>query len=142
MESKQGTAPDASTDKDGSGKTAWSSAVNTLNSWYKSEDGPPQEGANANRTKTKPLKTADDHLTTPMYGQSFRSYPKGCPPLRVQWFHAVDVSSVNFNFFYVITDCGVGPETKHAADSSGECVRKQQEQAAGKAQEVYRVFQI
>ena len=106
MESKQRTAPDASADKDGSGQTTWSSAITTLNSWYRSEDRSPIEGANASRTEQMPLKAADDHLTTPMYGQSFRSYPKGCPQLRVQWFHAVDVSTAisNSSMWYLIVE--------------------------------------
>ncbi|CAK7208259.1 hypothetical protein SBRCBS47491_000031 [Sporothrix bragantina] len=31
-----------------------------------------------------------DHTTSSYYGRSFRRYPPGCPPLKVQWFHAVD----------------------------------------------------
>ena len=33
---------------------------------------------------------APDHTTNSYYGRSFRRYPPGCPPLKVQWFHAVD----------------------------------------------------
>ncbi|KAK1825763.1 phospholipase DDHD2 [Podospora conica] len=32
-----------------------------------------------------------DHIVNPFYGQSLKKYPPDCPPLRVQWFHAVDV---------------------------------------------------
>ncbi|CAK7205934.1 hypothetical protein SEUCBS139899_008714 [Sporothrix eucalyptigena] len=33
---------------------------------------------------------APDHTTSSYYGRSFRRYPPECPPLKVQWFHAVD----------------------------------------------------
>lgn len=34
-----------------------------------------------------------DHSISSIYGHSLKSYPADCPPLKVQWFHAVDVSS-------------------------------------------------
>ncbi|KAL1903304.1 hypothetical protein Sste5346_000589 [Sporothrix stenoceras] len=37
-----------------------------------------------------PASTAPDHGTRSYYGRSFKRYPPGCPPLKVQWFHAVD----------------------------------------------------
>ncbi|KAM0497512.1 hypothetical protein ACHAP8_006676 [Fusarium lateritium] len=70
-----------------------SSAVDSINPWAASRSTTPTQ-----RPKAEPdsLLTAapanpDDHSTTHLYGQSLRTYPSGCPPLKVQWFHAVDV---------------------------------------------------
>ena len=46
------------------------------------DSGPPSPTNN---------QTPANHSTTHLYGQSFARYPPDCPPLRVQWFHAVDV---------------------------------------------------
>ncbi|KAJ3493078.1 hypothetical protein NLG97_g4964 [Lecanicillium saksenae] len=70
----------------------WSSALSSIGIWNSSK--PPAspsgkeaaEEANAVKAKVPP-----DHLITPFHGQSSRSYPKDCPRLKVQWFHAVDV---------------------------------------------------
>jgi hypothetical protein len=74
-------------------KSILSSAVDSINPWAtsrtatpvadkaKDADNDPKAGANA----------SDDHSVAPLSGQSIRSYPPDCPPLNVQWFHAVDV---------------------------------------------------
>lgn len=38
-----------------------------------------------------PLKEGIDHAINWRRGLSWKKYPKNCPPLSVQWFHAVDV---------------------------------------------------
>ncbi|OAA54082.1 DDHD domain-containing protein [Niveomyces insectorum RCEF 264] len=43
--------------------------------------------------------TAPDHSTSSYYGRSFKRYPPGCPPLKVQWFHAVDVPKRKAQWF-------------------------------------------
>ncbi|KIH88150.1 DDHD domain-containing protein [Sporothrix brasiliensis 5110] len=64
-------AADPATDATGTGATTLSSTT-----------GPdPATGTTS---------TAPDHSTRPYYGRSFKRYPPGCPPPRVQWFHAVD----------------------------------------------------
>lgn len=49
---------------------------------YSSSTGPQPPAGTAS--------TAPDHGTRSYYGRSFKRYPPGCPPLKVQWFHAVD----------------------------------------------------
>lgn len=74
-----------------------SSAVESLTPWgakrapspipapKEDDDAPPELPEAAKFTGSV------DHSTTHLYGQSFRTYPPDCPPLNVQWFHAVDV---------------------------------------------------
>ncbi|KAJ6782644.1 hypothetical protein PWT90_00197 [Aphanocladium album] len=70
----------------------WSSALSSIGIWNGSKPAATPSGketaeeANALKRKASP-----DHLITPFHGQSSRSYPKDCPRLKVQWFHAVDV---------------------------------------------------
>ncbi|POR38760.1 Putative phospholipase C20G8.02, mitochondrial [Tolypocladium paradoxum] len=74
-------------------KSYLSSAVDSINPWATSRTTTPtpdnkrDEPAAASGAAAAP----GDHSITPLYGQSFRTYPKDCPPLHVQWFHAVDV---------------------------------------------------
>ncbi|EWY91239.1 hypothetical protein FOYG_08406 [Fusarium oxysporum NRRL 32931] len=70
-----------------------SSAVDSFNPWAASRSTTPtQKTKPEEETSTVPTSAnPDDHTTTHLYGQSFRTYPSGCPPLKVQWFHAVDV---------------------------------------------------
>lgn len=35
-----------------------------------------------------------DHAVSLRHSLSLKSYPKDCPPLNVQWYHAVDVGSL------------------------------------------------
>lgn len=65
------------------------SAVESINPWASSRAATPAPDA----SRLPPLPKPADHSTTPLYGQSLRSYPHDCPPLNVQWFHAVDVCS-------------------------------------------------
>ena len=37
-----------------------------------------------------------DHTINRTHRQSSRNYPRDCPPLAVQWFHAVDVSTTAY----------------------------------------------
>ncbi|KAI5462748.1 DDHD domain-containing protein [Mariannaea sp. PMI_226] len=68
-----------------------SSAVNSINPWASSRSTTPTQSNKSEQTRpTTPTKT-DDHATTHLYGQSVKTYPKDCPALKVQWFHAVDV---------------------------------------------------
>lgn len=66
------------------------SAVDSLNPWAaSSRSSSPAPPSN----RSEPVVTAHgDHSTTHLYGQSIRTYPSDCPPLRVLWFHATDVS--------------------------------------------------
>jgi hypothetical protein len=68
-------------------KSYLSSAVDSLNPWASSS-------RTATPTPNTPTSTTNgDHSTTHLYGQSIKSYPPDCPPLRVLWFHAVDVGA-------------------------------------------------
>ncbi|KID66912.1 uncharacterized protein G6M90_00g070420 [Metarhizium brunneum] len=80
-------------------KSYLSSAVDVIYPWSSSRTATPtpedkkNEGkaAVADGTATPKAAAPADHAITPFYGQSFRTYPKDCPPLNVQWFHAADV---------------------------------------------------
>ncbi|EEU45361.1 uncharacterized protein NECHADRAFT_104386 [Fusarium vanettenii 77-13-4] len=73
-------------------KSYLSSAVDSINPWASSRSTTPTQKAKPEEARPAPVPSnPDDHATTHLYGQSFKSYPAGCPPLRVQWFHAVDV---------------------------------------------------
>ncbi|KZZ94317.1 DDHD domain-containing protein [Moelleriella libera RCEF 2490] len=80
-------------------KSYLSSAVDSINPWSTSRTttptpdnkveaarAPSEQPGTPNKSTASP-----DHSITPLYGQSFRTYPRDCPPLIVQWFHAVDV---------------------------------------------------
>ncbi|KAF4966134.1 hypothetical protein FSARC_6133 [Fusarium sarcochroum] len=78
-------------------KSYLSSAVDSINPWAASRSTTPtQKPKPEEETRPAPAPdpasaNPDDHSTTHLYGQSLRTYPSGCPPLKVQWFHAVDV---------------------------------------------------
>jgi hypothetical protein len=67
-------------------KSYLASAYDSINPWGGSRTATP--------TPKDPQPTPApviDHIVNPFYGQSLKKYPPDCPPLRVQWFHAVDV---------------------------------------------------
>ncbi|KAG9502663.1 hypothetical protein J7337_005496 [Fusarium musae] len=70
-----------------------SSAVDSFNPWAASRSTTPTQKTKIEQETSTVATSAnpDDHSTTHLYGQSLRTYPSGCPPLKVQWFHAVDV---------------------------------------------------
>lgn len=74
-------------------KSYLSSAVDSINPWAASRSTTPIQKPKAEPDSLLAAAPAnpDDHSTTHLYGQSFRTYPSGCPALKVQWFHAVDV---------------------------------------------------
>ncbi|KAF4438103.1 hypothetical protein F53441_12864 [Fusarium austroafricanum] len=74
-------------------KSYLSSAVDSINPWAASRSTTPTQKPKSEEETPKPAAPAnpDDHSTTHLYGHSFRTYPSGCPHLKVQWFHAVDV---------------------------------------------------
>ncbi|EKJ69623.1 hypothetical protein FPSE_10219 [Fusarium pseudograminearum CS3096] len=74
-------------------KSYLSSAVDSINPWAASRSTTPIQKPKAEPDSLLAAAPAnpDDHSTTHLYGQSFRTYPSGCPPPKVQWFHAVDV---------------------------------------------------
>lgn len=98
--------PPAATDKKVD-KSYLSSAVDSINPWANSRAPTPTQestnsssGSGSKKAKKDELRPGldtfaagdpGDHSTTHLYGQSFRTYPADCPPLDVQWFHAVDV---------------------------------------------------
>lgn len=83
------TKPDQKADK-----SYLSSAVGSLNPWG-SRSATPTPGDKAEppspASTVAPSNDPQDHSVPQLYGQSLRNYPTDCPPLRVQWFHAVDV---------------------------------------------------
>ncbi|KAH8671165.1 DDHD domain-containing protein [Xylariales sp. PMI_506] len=76
-------------------KSYLASAVDSINPWTASRSSTPtprdKEMPPPPKSSAQPSKPADDHSVTTLYGQSFRRYPPDCPPLNVQWFHAVDI---------------------------------------------------
>ena len=52
-----------------------------------------QKKANDERTQhpAPKMERGGDHAVSRSNRLSFKNYPKDCPPLRVQWYHAVDV---------------------------------------------------
>ncbi|KJZ77417.1 hypothetical protein HIM_03141 [Hirsutella minnesotensis 3608] len=75
-------------------KSYLSSAVESINPWAtpsRTSTPPPERQREGSPSPLAKAADPGDHSTTPFYGQSFRTYPKDCPPLNVQWFHAVDV---------------------------------------------------
>ncbi|ROV96771.1 hypothetical protein VMCG_07887 [Cytospora schulzeri] len=71
-------------------KSTWASAVDSINPWSgaRSSTPAPKEPAPPPPPKTS---NTGDHSTNPIYGISARRYPSDCPPLKVKWFHAIDV---------------------------------------------------
>lgn len=79
-------------------KSYLSSAVDSINPWSSSRIATPTQTPSPDSRKqaeraatTEQGATPGDRTPTALYGQSFRTYPGDCPPLKVQWFHAVDV---------------------------------------------------
>ncbi|KAK5661631.1 hypothetical protein OQA88_9731 [Cercophora sp. LCS_1] len=71
-------------------KSYLASAVESLNPWGGSRSAtatPTPKDSPQNPPPSHPV----DHTVNPFYGQSFKKYPSDCPPLKVQWFHAVDI---------------------------------------------------
>lgn len=72
-------------------KSTWASAVDSINPWAVSRSSTPIPKESI-PPPPKPTNTEKDHSVNLIYGISARKYPDDCPPLTVQWFHAVDVS--------------------------------------------------
>lgn len=81
-------------------KSYLSSAVESLNPWStaatKRPSPPPLQNDHDKSVATSPTTLTpafpEDHITSHLYGRSVGQYPLDCPPLKAQWFHAVDVS--------------------------------------------------
>lgn len=71
-------------------KSYLASAVDSINPWSGSRSTTPTP---KDRQPAPVPPSTGDHVTNPFYGQTSGRYPSDCPPLKVQWFHAVDVSS-------------------------------------------------
>lgn len=84
----------ASVDKKGE-KSTWASAVDSINPWAgsRSTTPVPREPAPAPPPPPPPNpgNSGGDHSINLIYGLSAKKYPPDCPPLKVKWFHAVDV---------------------------------------------------
>lgn len=75
-------------------KSTWASAVDSINPWSVSRSSTPTPKEQPPPPPPpKPAPQGGDHSINPIYGISARKYPPDCPPLKVQWFHAVDVGS-------------------------------------------------
>jgi hypothetical protein len=70
-------------------KSYLASAVDSINPWAGSRSLTPLP---KEPQPNPPSPSTVDHTVNPFYGQSLKKYPPDCPPLKVQWFHAVDVS--------------------------------------------------
>lgn len=84
----------ASADKKGE-KSSWASAVDSINPWAGSRSTTPvpkePTPAPPPPPPPNPGNSGGDHSINLVYGLSARKYPPDCPPLKVKWFHAVDV---------------------------------------------------
>ncbi|KAJ0120134.1 DDHD domain-containing protein [Diaporthe amygdali] len=72
-------------------KSTWASAVESINPWSVSRSSTPTPREPPAPPAPKPTNQGGDHSINPIYGISSRRYPPDCPPLKVQWFHAVDI---------------------------------------------------
>lgn len=72
-------------------KSTWASAVDSINPWAVSRSSTPVPKEPPPPPPPKPTNSEKDHSINLIYGISARKYPSDCPPLSVQWFHAVDV---------------------------------------------------
>ncbi|KAJ4422518.1 hypothetical protein N0V82_002852 [Gnomoniopsis sp. IMI 355080] len=82
----------ASLDKKGE-KSSWASAVDSINPWAGSRSSTPvpKDPIPPPPPPPNPGNSGGDHSINLIYGVSARKYPPDCPPLKVKWFHAVDV---------------------------------------------------
>ena len=82
-------------------KSYLSTAVDSINPWAAgrtTDSGQPKRPTTPTPSSTPVPPSSGrprDHSTNPLYGISWQSYPEDCPPLRVLWFHAVDVGATN-----------------------------------------------
>ncbi len=76
-------------------KSYLSSAVDSIYPWGGGSTSAPNPD-NPPPHPSPPTNPAD-HSTSSIYGRSFKRYPPDCPPLKVQWFHAVDVNSLSLS---------------------------------------------
>lgn len=72
-------------------KSSWASAVDSINPWAGSRSSTPAPKEPAPPQPPMPVVTGGDHSINLIYGLSARKYPSDCPPLKVKWFHAIDV---------------------------------------------------
>lgn len=72
-------------------KSTWASAVDSFNPWAGSRSSTPVPKESAPPPPPNPGNSGGDHSINLIYGVSARKYPPDCPPLKVKWFHAVDV---------------------------------------------------
>lgn len=72
-------------------KSYLASAVDSINPWAGSRSATPTP--KDPQPAVVPAASTADHTINPYYGHSVRRYPPDCPPLKVQWFHAADVSA-------------------------------------------------
>nr|OQO31430.1 hypothetical protein B0A51_02141 [Rachicladosporium sp. CCFEE 5018] len=59
--------------------------------WSRSPVVPASKGANGEPEPLPPQQQGGDHVVKERHRLSLRKYPRDCPVLRPQWFHAVDV---------------------------------------------------
>ncbi|CCC13020.1 unnamed protein product [Sordaria macrospora k-hell] len=86
-------------------KSYLASAVDSINPWAANRSTTPTPKEPPPPKPVFPVNpNPGDHSTNPFYGQSFKRYPPDCPPLGVQWFHAVDVPKRKPKFLQSKTD--------------------------------------
>lgn len=84
-------------------RSTWASAVDSINPWSVSRSSTPVPKEPMPSPTPKPANSGGDHSINPIYGLSVRRYPPDCPPLKVQWFHAVDVGFPGCTRTHVLT---------------------------------------
>ncbi len=66
------------------------SYLSRLSPFTRSPTVEPSKGRNGEPEPLQKQQPGTDHVVSPRHRLSLRSYPRDCPPLRPQWFHAVD----------------------------------------------------
>ena len=61
-----------------------------LSPWSRSPVVQPSKGKDGEPEPLVKQQQGADHVVNPKHRLSVRKYPRDCPPLRPQWFHAVD----------------------------------------------------
>lgn len=75
-------------------QSSYLSSLSKLSPWTRSPAIPPSKGKDGEPDASPLLqqqKGADHRVLGSRHKMSQRKYPADCPPMRVQWFHAVDV---------------------------------------------------
>lgn len=72
------------------GQDSSQSYLSKLSPWSRSPVVEPSKGKEGEPEPLRKQQQGQDHIVNQRHRISLRKYPRDCPPLRPQWFHAVD----------------------------------------------------